>query len=146
MPKKPGTAQIPARRAVRTYAELAPRRTPNRLLAKLELRALGQPGGSSTARYSMRRAVAASSTSGLAGVDPEGKFGSNAEETKLMSRDVIVDEVRRVRDRLVKKYGGLDGWIEHLQQMDRDRARKAKRQSVKKGNRRQSPSSTPKHA
>jgi len=49
-----------------------------------------------------------------------------------MSRDVIVDEVRRVREQLVKRYGGLDGWIEHLQAMDRERARKAKRRTVKK--------------
>jgi hypothetical protein len=49
-----------------------------------------------------------------------------------MSVDVIVDEVRRVRDELVKRYGGLDGWIEHLQAMDRERARKAKRRTVKK--------------
>ncbi len=48
-----------------------------------------------------------------------------------MSGDVIVDEVRRVRDRLVQRYGGLDGWIEHLQEMDRERARKAKKRSAK---------------
>ena len=49
-----------------------------------------------------------------------------------MSRDVIVDEVRRVREELVKRYGGLDGWIEHLQQMDRERASKGKQRTVKK--------------
>ena len=49
-----------------------------------------------------------------------------------MSRDVIVDEVRRVREELVKRYGGLDGWIAHLQEMDRERARKAKQRTVKK--------------
>jgi hypothetical protein len=49
-----------------------------------------------------------------------------------MRRDVIVDEVRRIRDELVKHYGGLGGWIEHLQGMDRDRARKAKRPAANK--------------
>jgi hypothetical protein len=49
-----------------------------------------------------------------------------------MSRDVIVDEVRRVREELVKRYGGLDGWIEHLQEMDRERARSAKRRTRRK--------------
>ena len=39
-----------------------------------------------------------------------------------MSNDVIVDEVRRVRHELVKRYGGLDGWIQHLQAMDREGA------------------------
>ena len=47
-----------------------------------------------------------------------------------MSRDVIVDEVRRVREELVRRYGGLDGWIEHLQELDR--ARELKQQTVKK--------------
>lgn len=49
-----------------------------------------------------------------------------------MSGDVIVDEVRRVRDELVKRYGGLDGWIEHLQEMDRERARKARQRTANK--------------
>jgi hypothetical protein len=46
-----------------------------------------------------------------------------------MKGDVIVEEVQRVRDALVKRHGGLDGWIEHLQAMDRERARKSKRQT-----------------
>jgi hypothetical protein len=49
-----------------------------------------------------------------------------------MRGDVIVDEVRRVRDELVKRYGGLEGWIEHLQAMDRARFNKAKRQASKR--------------
>lgn len=49
-----------------------------------------------------------------------------------MSRDVIVDEVRRVRDELVKRYGGLEGWIEHLQAVDRERAGKTRRPTAKK--------------
>ncbi len=49
-----------------------------------------------------------------------------------MRGNVIVDEVRRIRDELVKRYGGLDGWIEHLQAMDRERADQAKRQASKK--------------
>jgi len=48
-----------------------------------------------------------------------------------MSRDPIVDEVRRVRDELVKQYGGLDGWIDHLQTMDQARARKATKRTAK---------------
>lgn len=49
-----------------------------------------------------------------------------------MSRDVIVDNVRRVRETLVKRHGGLDGWIEHLQSMDRARLHKAKRRKATK--------------
>jgi hypothetical protein len=40
--------------------------------------------------------------------------------------DPNVDEVRRVRDELVKKYGGLDGWIKHLQSLKRTRERNSK--------------------
>jgi hypothetical protein len=49
-----------------------------------------------------------------------------------MTKDVIVDEVRRVREELIKRYGGLDGWIQHLQEMDRQRARKVKNPSPKR--------------
>ena len=49
-----------------------------------------------------------------------------------MRRDVIVDEVRRVRAELVKRYGGLDGWIDHLQAMDQIRTSKSKRPAAKK--------------
>ncbi len=49
-----------------------------------------------------------------------------------MKGDEIVDEVRRVRDELVKRYGGLNGWIEHLQTIDTERARKGKRRTGKK--------------
>ena len=48
-----------------------------------------------------------------------------------MSFDPIVDEVRRVRDELVKKYGGLDGWIDHLQTLDQARARRTKKSVAK---------------
>ena len=53
-----------------------------------------------------------------------------------MSHDVIVDEVRRVRDDLVKKYGGLDGWIQHLQAMDRERRKKPTQAKNRKRSRR----------
>ena len=49
-----------------------------------------------------------------------------------MSHDVSVDEVRRIRHELVKKYGGLDGWIQHLQAIDRERARKSYQRTVGK--------------
>jgi hypothetical protein len=49
-----------------------------------------------------------------------------------VSNDVIVEEVRRVRQELIKKYGGLDGWIRHLQAMDRERGRKPHRRTAVK--------------
>lgn len=44
-----------------------------------------------------------------------------------MKADPIVDEVRRVREELVKKYGGLDGWIDHLQELEKARAHQTKK-------------------
>jgi len=49
--------------------------------------------------------------------------------------DPILDEIWRVREELLKRYGGVDGYFKHLQAMDRARARKAKtrrRKSAKK--------------
>ena len=46
--------------------------------------------------------------------------------------DPIVDEVRRVREELIDRYGGLHDYIKHLQAMDRARARKAKQRTRKK--------------
>ena len=48
-----------------------------------------------------------------------------------MSTDPIVDEVRRVRDELVKQHGGLEGWIDHLQAMEQARTRKATKRASK---------------
>jgi transcription-repair coupling factor (superfamily II helicase) len=41
-------------------------------------------------------------------------------------KDPIVDEVRRVREELIQRYGGIDGYFKHLQAMDRARLFKAK--------------------
>ena len=49
-----------------------------------------------------------------------------------MSEDIFVDEVRRVRAELIKRYGGLDGWMDHLQEMDRERAARLKRAKQKR--------------
>lgn len=49
-----------------------------------------------------------------------------------MIKDVILDEIQRVRKELIEKYGGLDGWIDHLQEMDREREAKAKNRTKKK--------------
>ena len=43
-----------------------------------------------------------------------------------MITDPNVEEVRRVREELIKQHGGLDGYIKHLQAMDRERLRKRK--------------------
>ncbi len=36
-------------------------------------------------------------------------------------RDENVEAVRAVRESLLRKYGGLRGWVRHLQQLDRRR-------------------------
>ena len=34
-------------------------------------------------------------------------------------RDVIVDEVKRVREKLIESFGGIDGYFQHCQSQDR---------------------------
>ena len=47
-------------------------------------------------------------------------------EAKNEMTDPILDEVWRVREELLKRYGGIDGYFRHLQAMDRARARKGR--------------------
>lgn len=35
--------------------------------------------------------------------------------------DPIVDEVRRVREELIQRYGGLEGYLRHCEEQDRRR-------------------------
>ena len=42
--------------------------------------------------------------------------------------DPIVDEVRRVREELIQRYGGLEGYLKHCEQQDR---RRTSRRTVK---------------
>ena len=48
-----------------------------------------------------------------------------------MKKDLIVEEARQVREELVKKHGGLDGWIDHLQELDKAHSRRKKKRPVK---------------
>ena len=41
--------------------------------------------------------------------------------------DPIVDEVRRVREELIERHGGLEGYLRYCEQQDRRRAREQKR-------------------
>lgn len=41
-------------------------------------------------------------------------------------RDVIVEEVRRVREELIKRFGGIDGYFQHCQSLDRASAARRK--------------------
>src|SRR5262249_61842670 len=75
----------------------------------------------------------ASTSAGFTGVRSQGKFRTDRPKEKLVSNDVIVEEVRRVRHELVTRYGGLDGWIQHLQSMDRERRRKSRPRTVVEG-------------
>ena len=54
-------------------------------------------------------------------------------------RDENVEAVRAARESLLRKYGGLRGWVRHLQQLDRQReaeravtARKPKKASARR--------------
>ncbi|MSR60496.1 MAG: hypothetical protein EXS05_23120 [Planctomycetaceae bacterium] len=45
--------------------------------------------------------------------------------------DEIVDEVRRVREELIERYGGIDGYFKHCQQQEKARANRLKTQRRK---------------
>lgn len=47
-----------------------------------------------------------------------------------MMDDVIVEEVRRVREELIKQYGGIDGYFERCQAQER--ASKARSKSLQR--------------
>jgi hypothetical protein len=50
----------------------------------------------------------------------------------LMTWDEMMEEISRVRSELVRRHGGLDGYVTHLMAMDRERARKKKQAAAKK--------------
>lgn len=56
-----------------------------------------------------------------------------------MIEDPNVAEVRRVREQLIEQHGGLDGWIEHLQEMDRQREQQSSRKTPRTKGRRTLP-------
>jgi len=56
--------------------------------------------------------------------------------------DVIVEEIRRVREELIERYGGIDEYLRHCQAQDRawatrskSRRRKKRAPTTRKGNR-----------
>jgi hypothetical protein len=46
--------------------------------------------------------------------------------------DPILDEIARVRQELVKKHGGVEGYFQHIQKLDRARRTKRKKGSTQK--------------
>jgi hypothetical protein len=50
-------------------------------------------------------------------------------------KDVIVDEVRRVREELIDRYGGIDGYFKHCQAQERTQATRRKSRRAKQATR-----------
>jgi hypothetical protein len=46
--------------------------------------------------------------------------------------DPILDEIWRVRDEMVKKHGGLKGYIRYIQKLDREHRKSLEKKSKKK--------------
>ena len=46
--------------------------------------------------------------------------------------DPILDEIWRVRDEMVKKHGGLKGYIRYIQELDRDHRKSQQKKAKKK--------------
>jgi hypothetical protein len=42
-------------------------------------------------------------------------------------RDAILEEIWRVREQLIKRYGGMDGYFQYVQEVDRARRRRERR-------------------
>ena len=40
-------------------------------------------------------------------------------ESDRRTPDPLIDEVRKTRQRLVEEHGGLRGWVEYLQELER---------------------------
>jgi len=58
-------------------------------------------------------------------------------------KDVIVEQVRQVRDKLIEQYGGIDGYFKHCQEQDRAEAKRSKSRRTKRaGNARRTASKT----
>jgi hypothetical protein len=49
--------------------------------------------------------------------------------------DPILDEIWRVREALIKQHGGLDGYFDYIQQLERARRQREQRRRQKKGRR-----------
>ena len=63
----------------------------------------------------------------LARDDSESSPWADHSETKAMMKDPIVEAVDRASQEHLKRYGGINGLIEHLQAMDRARLAERKR-------------------
>lgn len=61
----------------------------------------------------------------------------NNSKEQLTMADVLVDEIRRVREELIEQYGGIEAYFRHCQQQDRAGARGLKagrrKQPTRKG-------------
>jgi hypothetical protein len=45
--------------------------------------------------------------------------------------DIIVEEIRRIREELIKRYGGIDGYFKHCQAQERARTTRPRRRHRK---------------
>lgn len=56
----------------------------------------------------------------LAGFHPARDSGANHSETPIMT-DPVTEECRRVREQIVERSGGFDGYFDQLEELDRQR-------------------------
>jgi len=47
-------------------------------------------------------------------------------------KDVIVEQVRQAREKLLEKYGGIDGYFKHCQDQERARVSRPKAKRIKR--------------
>jgi hypothetical protein len=51
----------------------------------------------------------------------------------MMMSDPILEEIGRVRQELLKRHGGIDGYVKHIQKLDRARRAARRKKRIKAG-------------
>jgi hypothetical protein len=103
----------------------------DRLSANLELCPFGESDSPEATRGDLSSARSASAAAGLTGNHSSSAFWPGHTQEKAMS-DVIVDEIRRVREELIRRYGGIDGYFKRCQAQERAQRSRSKARRRKK--------------
>jgi hypothetical protein len=74
---------------------------------------------------------------GITGVDSASPLRTVNLEESVIVPDAILDEIWRVRQELVKQHGGLDGYFQYIQKLDRTHRQRGRLPRGKKARRQQ---------
>ena len=97
-----------------------------KLFVDVELCSFGEPRCPIAPHGLVRRVAFAGTVDGFARNNSQGILGSHLAEETAMIVDPNVEEVRRVREKLIAQHGGLQGYIRHLQALEKRKKRKTR--------------------